>query len=106
MKRRACNFYSVLIGALILFIFCMGLGTFIASAHENTEDPIVYKYYKSIQFQPGDTLCDIAEDTMTSEYESTAEYVGVLKKMNNLTSDDIQAGQYLTVAYTDTVYKE
>ena len=43
---------------------------------------------------------------MTSEYESTAEYVGVLKKMNNLTSDDIQAGQYLTVAYRDTVYKE
>ncbi len=84
----------------------MGLGTFIASAHENTEDPIVYKYYKSIQIQPGDTLWDIAEDTMTSEYESTAEYVGVLKKMNNLTSDDIQAGQYLTVAYTDTVYKE
>lgn len=106
MKRRACNFYSVLIGALILLIFCMGLGTFIASAHENTEDTIVYKYYKSIQIQPGDTLWDIAEDTMTSEYESTAEYVGVLKKMNNLTSDDIQAGQYLTVAYRDTVYKE
>ncbi|MBM6750571.1 LysM peptidoglycan-binding domain-containing protein [Mediterraneibacter glycyrrhizinilyticus] len=106
MKRRACNLYSVIIGALILIVICMGLGTFIASAHESTDDTVVYKYYKSIQIQPGDTLWNIAEETITSEYDSTAEYVSALKKMNSLTSDDIQAGQYLTVAYTDTAYKE
>lgn len=106
MKRRACNLYSVLIGVMILIVICMGLGTFIASAHENTDETTVYKYYKSIQIQPGDTLWDIAEETMTSEYDSTAEYVSVLKRMNNLTSDDIQAGQYLTVAYTETQYIE
>ena len=44
--------------------------------------------------------------TMTSEYDSTAEYVDVLKEMNGLTSDQIEAGQYLTVAYNDTVYRE
>ena len=106
MKRRARSLYSVLIGALILIVFCMGLGTFIASAHENENETIVYKYYKSIQIQPGDTLWDIAEETITPEYDSTAEYVSILKRMNNLTSDDIQAGQYLTIAYTDTVYRE
>ncbi len=106
MKRRAGNLYFIFTGVLILIVFCLGLGTFIASAHENTDGQMVYKYYKSIQIQPGDTLWNIAEETMTSEYDSTAEYVCVLKRMNNLTSDDIQAGQYLTVAYTDTVYAE
>ena len=52
--------------------------------------------------QPGDTLWDIAENTMTSEYDSVTEYVQVLKDMNDLQSDDIQAGQHLIIAYNDT----
>ena len=64
----------------------------------------IYKYYKSIEIQPGDTLWDIAESTMTSEYDSVQEYVQVLKEMNNLDSDDIQAGQYLMIAYNDTEF--
>lgn len=65
-----------------------------------------FKYYKSIQIQPGDTLWEIAEDTMTSEYDSVAEYVDVLKDMNSLSSDNIEAGQYLMIAYNDTEFKE
>ena len=45
-----------------------------------------------------------AESTMTSEYDSVQEYVQVLKEMNNLDSDDIQAGQYLMIAYNDTEF--
>ena len=41
---------------------------------------------------------------MTSEYDSVQEYVQVLKDMNNLESDDIQAGQYLMIAYNDTEF--
>ena len=77
------------------------------SAHEKSgTDDIVYKYYKSIEIHPGDTLWNIAEDTMTDEYSSVAEYVQVLKDMNNLHSDDIQAGQNLIIAYNDTAYLE
>ena len=39
---------------------------------------------------------------MTSEYDSVTEYVQVLKDMNDLQSDDIQAGQHLIIAYNDT----
>lgn len=106
MKRKSGYLHTILIGAVILLVFSLGLSNFIASAHENTGDQTVYKYYSSIQIQPGDTLWDIAEETMTSDYDSTAEYVEVLKEMNGLTSDHIEAGHYLTVAYNDTVYRK
>ena len=84
----------------------MFFGTILSSAHEkNNPEETVYKYYTSIRIEYGDTLWDIAKETMTDEYNSTAEYVEVLKKMNSLDSDDIQAGQYLIVAYNDTEFK-
>ncbi len=89
----------------MVLLGCMLFGSFFVSAHEDTSDPhTVYTYYKSIEIQPGDTLWVIAENTMTSEYDSIQEYVQVLKDMNNLESDDIQAGQYLMIAYNDTEF--
>ena len=87
-------------GIVMILFGCMVFGSFFVSAHENTSDQSTY--YKSIEIQPGDTLWDIAEETMTSKYNSVPEYVQALKDMNNLDSDDIQAGQYLVIAYNDT----
>lgn len=92
-------------GTLIILISCISFGAFLVSAHEKTDaESAVYKYYKSIEIQPGDTLWTIAEDTITEEYDSVAEYVQVLKDMNRLGSDDIQAGQNLIIAYNDSAY--
>lgn len=103
MKKRI---RSLSLGVITVFCVCMIFGSLFVSAHENAADEqTVYTYYKSIEIQPGDTLWDIAEDTMTSEYDSVPEYVQVLKEMNNLDSDDIQAGQYLMIAYNDTEFK-
>ena len=102
MKKRI---FSLSAGVFMVLLICVLYGSFFVSAHEDTDDTdVVYKYYKSIEIQPGDTLWDIAESTMTSEYDSVQEYVQVLKEMNNLDSDDIQAGQYLMIAYNDTEF--
>lgn len=97
---------SITAGIIVFLCACMTFGgVFMVSAHENElNDESVYKYYKSIEIQPGDTLWDIAEETMTSEYTSTAEYVQVLKEINNLKTDDIQSGQHLIIAYEDTQF--
>lgn len=55
--------------------------------------------YKSIQIEQGDTLWNIAETYMDDRYESVAEYVNVLKELNNLDSYDIMAGSYIMVCY-------
>lgn len=88
---------------MILSIF-MSFSVSHVSAQENTrtateqiDNTSNHKYYKSIEIQRGDTLWDIAKDTITSEYSSVAEYIKVLKEINGLESDEIQAGRMLIV---------
>ena len=108
-KRVSCNstkkrFRRIFTGIILMMVICVSFGAFLVSAHEKTSaGDAVYKYYKSIEIQPGDTLWGIAEDTMTDEYDSVVEYVQVLKDMNNLDSDNIEAGQDLIIAYNDSV---
>ena len=89
----------------IIFAACAVFGNFMSSAHNSRSDsPDTFKYYTSIEIQPGDTLWDIAEAYITEDYESVTEYVKALKQMNSLDTDDIQAGQSLMVAYNDTEF--
>ena len=103
IKRR---FRSAAACVIVFLCACATFGcVFLVSAHEKSaESDFLSACYRSIEIQPGDTLWDIAESTRTSEYDSVQEYVQVLKEMNNLDSDDIQAGQYLMIAYNDTEF--
>ncbi len=58
------------------------------------------KYYKSIEITKGDALWSIANDYFDPiHYKSTLEYVKEVKKMNNMTSDDIITGSYIIIPY-------
>jgi SOS regulatory protein LexA len=77
-------------------------GSGLVSAHDNVkDDPVRCKYYKSIQIHSGDTLWNIAEEYITEDYESVNAYITEVKKINKLSSDQIQDSQYLTVPYYD-----
>lgn len=100
-KRYVCKYtgryaYTYLLFALILTGILSF--TYLVSARE-IANPGHETYYTSIRVEPGDTLWDIAAKTMPSEYTSVNDYVKVLRKMNSLQSDDIQAGYYLIVSY-------
>lgn len=99
-RRIQKRIHRLTAGFFLILISCLTFGVFFVSAHEKDYGPS-HTYYKSIVIQPGDTLWAIAEDTMPSEYHSTAEYVEVLKDMNGLLTDDIQSGQNLIIAYSD-----
>ena len=49
---------------------------------------------------------DIAEEYITEDYSSVSEYIMVLKEMNSLSTDDIQAGQNLMITYNDTEFRD
>lgn len=90
----------------IVFGACAVFGNFLSSAHSSRSDnPVNFKYYKSVEIQPGDTLWDIAETYITEDYDSVSDYVEALKEMNSLSTDNIQAGQSLLVAYNDTEFQ-
>lgn len=102
-KRR-----MFLLLAMILFITIGSVifGSIFSSAQANAEESgIEYKYYKSIVIKDGDTLWSIAKEYETDAYKSTQEYINELVALNNLTSDEIQEGQHLMIAYYDTQFK-
>lgn len=112
MKKRGSgrhtvrkNLRKLFTGVILIFTICISFGAFLVSAHEKSGNQNVYTYYKSIEIQPGDTLWEIAENTMPDEHGSVAEYVQQLKDMNNLSSDKIYSGQNLIISYNDTDYK-
>lgn len=106
-ERNHGVFLIAVIIAVFIFILCSSVGSLLISSHGNrTEEPVNFKYYKSIIIEAGDTLWDIAETYMPEDYNSTADYVCALKEMNNLASDEIHAGQHLMIAYNDTEFLE
>lgn len=71
----------------------------VTSAGESGEAVPLTKYFKTITIEQGDTLWSLAEEYKSGDSRSTREYVKELRRMNDLHSDQINAGQKLVVAY-------
>lgn len=106
IRRKVKVFFilPILLVVLAGTIYCGGV---LSSAHGNLEeDPVGFKYYKSIEIKQGDTLWGIANKYMTDEYDSPQEYIDEIKELNGLTSDNLQESKHLLIAYYDTSFKE
>ncbi|MEY8337280.1 LysM peptidoglycan-binding domain-containing protein [Lachnospiraceae bacterium 62-35] len=94
-KRSLWPFVTmILIGSLLLKSFAFN--TIIVK-----EQGRFLKYYKSIQIKNGDSLWSIAGEYKENCQMTTEEYVNELRSMNQLKSDTIYAGQYLTIVYIE-----
>ena len=89
--------------AVIIIISC-----FLFSSIKTQAAPaeITYKYYTSVEIQSGDTLWTIAQDYYTEEYTDLNEYIYEVCELNHISSDEIHAGQYITVPYYATVARQ
>ena len=69
-----------------------------------SEEPVVGKYYKSIQIQKGDTLQSLADTyAKDSDKKTIARYIKEVKKLNGMWLNDLCAGDYLLIIYYDSV---
>lgn len=85
--------------ALLIACFSVCFFSFKAKAQSETED-IAYKYYKSIVVKSGDTIWDYAEEYAHEDYyDSYDSYVKEVIRINAMTDDSIQSGQYLIIPY-------
>ena len=55
--------------------------------------------------QPGDTLTSIAQKYTANSNVSVPEYISEVKKNNELSSDNITAGNYIVISYYSNEYK-
>lgn len=101
--RRHKRAFSLIVSILCIAIFS---GT-LASAHEDrifrNNDGNKQECYKSITVKYGDTLWDIAEEYMPEDYKNIQEYIYTLMALNNLSNDEIKAGQHLIIVYYNTI---
>ncbi|QNM05801.1 LysM peptidoglycan-binding domain-containing protein [Qiania dongpingensis] len=94
--------FAVILGVILMFsvIFFSVL----VSAKSSMPDTSLYKYYTAVQIDRGDTLWDIAKE-YCPDSDQLKSYVKELKNINHLKSDEIHAGNYLTVVYYSEEYK-
>lgn len=101
-KRREAAIKRTVIltmGIIIIILSLIFINRMNALDHSFAREINRQKYYKSVSIQDGDTLWEIASQNMSDEYASVESYVEELKKVNDLASDQISIGQYLTVPY-------
>ena len=94
MNNRKLFFVPGLFAALIIiFVLSFSLKT---NAKENKTASV--KIYTSIIIEEGDSLWSIAKDNKPDNV-SVNEYISHIKKINQLNTDKIHAGNFLTIYY-------
>ena len=96
-EKKKRLFIKVFVFMLVFFMF----RTFNCKVSAGESAPMV-KYYTSVLVRQGDTVTDIANKYMSSEYKSLNEYIEEVRHMNCLTEDcKIHSGEYIIVPYYD-----
>jgi LysM repeat protein len=57
------------------------------------------KTFRSVKIEKDDTLWTIAENNMNEYHMNIHTYIKEIKVINNLTSDQINAGEYLIIPF-------
>lgn len=90
----------------VLFVLCLVMagtaaltGTMLKTRAADKNQSIEYKYYTSICLERGDSLWKLAEEYMGEHYDNQQDYIEEVRELNNLTSEEVQEGQYLTIPY-------
>lgn len=101
-QRRKTQVYQrklvICFAALLILVNICGFMMTNAFADEAIS-PALHPYYTSIRIEEGDSLWSIASRYSAKSPMDMQEYISELKRMNQLTSDTIHAGHYLTVVY-------
>ena len=99
-RRKKQIRQRLLISAFVVSLFVI-LVFFLMSTKSlaDNKEPL-YKYYKSIQIQPGDTLYDLSAEYVNPEMNDTESFIAEVTYINNLEEDSyLYEGNYIVVPY-------
>ena len=99
-KGRAKQRFLKIVLCLAIFAVTAAVIIAVKSSRTTADESLeLNKYYTSITVESGDTLWDIAREYKKSETSDINSYIDEIKSINNLTSDNITAGQNLIIVY-------
>ena len=85
---------------IIIVAFGILLGTSMNALASSDKDIASYnKYYVSIRVESGDTLWNIADEYVDGFNIDKTDYIAEVCQINEISSDDIHAGDYIVVPY-------
>ena len=91
---------------VLLTVIVITAGIVLASAFQaKGNSNSRYKYYKSVEINPGDTLWSIAGNYITDEYSSMDAYINEVKYINSMGDTVITAGSSIIIPYYTGDYK-
>ena len=97
MKKYYAVFFVVVI------LLCAFFGKHLVMASDEESHNGYHRYFREITIQPGDSLWSIAQTYHQHSGMEIREYICELKRMNQLYSDEIRAGDSLTIVYFSQV---
>jgi len=92
MKRWFLFTISIMLAVGVIICFSA-----VSVKAEISEKSSASEVYDSIKISQGETLTDIAREYNTSGSYTDSEYIEEIKRINNIYTDTIHAGCYLTV---------
>jgi len=85
---------------ILVIAFGILLGTSINALASSDKDISSYnKYYVSIRVESGDTLWTIADEYIDGFNLSKNDYIAEVSQINQISEDEIHAGDYIVVPY-------
>ena len=90
---------------MLILVFSIG-GFSIGIKTQAKESVVLYKYYKNIEVQYGETLWDIADTYFCEErYKDYEHYIAEVMYINGLYNAEVSAGSYLIIPYYSEEFK-
>jgi hypothetical protein len=104
MCRKRKVALTVCLTVCLILALAFTFGSFLSKAKNKAPEVTYYKYYTSIEIQPGDTLWDLADEFL-EYYESKEVYIQEVSQLNSIKDGKIISGQTLIMPYYSTEYK-
>ena len=95
----------ILVLSVVLFITLAVLFFSSKSFAADKNEEELYKYYRSYQIQPGDSLYGISEEFSVQNYMDNDDFVNEVMFINNITEGELLvAGNFIIVPYYDVLH--
>lgn len=101
-QERIVRQRKQMLAAFIVLVFVCVCFTVFSINSQASQSQEVYKYYKSYEIKPGDSLWSIANDNMSANYSDQDSYINEIKMINHMLDDDLRAGDFIVISYYST----